>query len=484
MLKLIGINIDKYGNENIENTIFHKFNLNFSTILIFLFASVFIISLVALLTILRFEYLIIPAILGIIAIPLFFIYPKFWIYTVTLSTFVFFGESADGLSIFDVVVGIFFIGGLAVWFFTEVVVNKRKIIENRWEFVYLMFYILFPLTYIGTQDNDLTFLDWSRGYILYSTMLYYYPMKKILTQKEDWYIFAHIFVFVTFLSGVKQIYYYYTNIISDLKYAYQIGTSIRTNQLLYSSVLSFLFLIYFQIKSRFKQVILFGMVSIIVIALVTSFSRIFWTTTGICIFISFIQYKLSDKIKFFVIILAAGAVLFLAINLFLKDNMTIGLQFLNNRISSSKSGTKDPSANARFVEWEKVILKIKESPIVGQGINKKFHHNSPLEHNSIIHNTIHNGYLHMLYFFGIPLGLTFILLVLYKVYQTIFLILKVKDKEIKYILISILYFFLIFFVVSFFTSEFHKRDDVFILPLVFALIYFTSKYEEPKLIKT
>ena len=474
MNKLLGIYNDEHFSNTINLSNFYKFRFNFNSFLIFSFGLLFILSVVYILSILRFEMYIIPAVIGVVLIPFFFIFPKFWIYTVTFSTIAFFGETEDGLSVFDVITGIFYIGGLVVWFFTEIIVNKRKIIEDSWEFIFLCFFLLFPLTYLGTFDNDLDFLDWFRGYVLYTLMLYYFPLKKLLTKNEDWFIFAYIFVFVTFLTGIKQIYFYYTNIISDLKYAYQIGTSIRYNQLLFSFILSFLFLVFFEIKSKFKQIILFVIISIVIIALATSFSRIFWTTTGVCILFSFIKYRFVDKLKFTVIIAATGLVFYLALSLFLKDNLSLGVQLLNKRVSSTSSGTKDPSANARFVEWEMVIQKIKESPIVGQGINKYFKHNSPLFENTVYHNTIHNGYLHMMYFFGVPLGLLFILLMLYKFYESIFLFFSIKDKTHKYIIISSIYFYIIFFVVCFFTSEFHKRDDVFLIPLVFAMIYFVK----------
>lgn len=474
MYKLLGIDKD-----NIEEAIFYKIPINFSTTLLFTVGVSFILILVTVLSIFRLEYLIIPSIIAIIAVPLFFIYPKFWLYTVTFLTISFFGESADGISVIDVLTGLFFIGGLAVWFFTEVIVNRRKIIESRWEFIYLNFFLLLPLTFIGLYDNDLTFIDWFRGYIMYSVMLYYFPFKKILTKKEDWYIFAHIIIVVAFFTGLKQIYQYYTNIIQDLKYAYQIGTAIRNNQLFFSTILSFVFLTYFKIKSITKQVLLFVVVSIIIIALATSFSRIFWASTSVCILISFLlYYKPFDKLKFFIIVAATAGIFYFALSLFLKDNLTIGLTLLNKRVTSSQKGIKDPSAEGRFVEWAKVIQKIKESPIVGQGINKNFNYNSPIEENSVQRNTIHNGYLHLLYFFGIPLGLTYLGLYLFKLYQTLFLAFQVKDKELKIIIISLLYFFFIFFFVSFMTSEFHKRDDVFLAPIIFALVYFIQNNKE------
>lgn len=479
MDKLIGIfNIDNDNNKSIDFSSFYKFGLNYSTFLIFIFGLFFLISVISILSLLKLELYILPAILSVVVIPFFFIYPKFWIYTVTFSTFIFFGENEKGVSIFDVVTGIFYFGGLALWFFTEIIVNRRKIIEDGWEFSFLLFFLLLPLTYLGLYDNDLSFLDWSRGYILYSMMLYYFPMKKILKTKKDWEIFGYIFVFVTFLTGLKQIYYYYTNIISDLMFAYQIGTSIRTNQLLYSYILSFLFLIFFEVKLKWKQFLIFIISSTIILALATSFSRVFWISTGICLLITFINYKLFNKLKFLLIISATGLIFYIALSLMLKDNLTVGWQFLNKRVSSSKAGTKDISATARFVEWEKVISKIKESPIVGQGINKYFVYNSPISIESINHNTIHNGYLHMLYFFGIPLGVSFWLLFLYKFYQTFFLMFEVNDKYFKNILISIMYFYFIFIFVSFFTTEFHKRDDVFLIPLVFALVYFVKNNKE------
>jgi O-antigen ligase len=479
MDRLIGIfNIDDNLNKAINFSSFYKFGFNLTSLIIFTLGLSFLISIVTVLSILKLELFILPAVLSIVIIPFFFIYPKFWIYTVTFSTFIFFGENEKGVSVFDVLTGLFYIGGLIIWFFTEIIINRRKIIEDSWEFSFLLFFLLLPLTYLGFFDNDLSFLDWSRGYILYALMLYYFPMKRLLKTKEDWLIFANIFVFVTFLTGLKQIYYYYTNIISDLMYAYQIGTSIRTNQLLYSFVLSFLFLIYFEIKSKWKQFAIFIILSIILLALATSFSRIFWITSAFCLMVSFMNYKLFDKFKFFIIIAATGLIFYVALSLMLKDNLKVGWQFLNKRVTSSSAGTKDVSATARFVEWDKVLIKIKESPIVGQGINKNFIYNSPISDITINHNIIHNGYLHMLYFFGIPLGVSFWLLFLYKLYQSIFLIFNVKDNFFKNILISILYFYFIFIFVSFFTTEFHKRDDVFLIPLVFALIYFVKSNNE------
>lgn len=462
--------LNKYQDYNFNDIL----NLNFFNIIIALIIALLLIADVFLLSYFRLELFILPSILIITIIPFFFIYPKFWLYTVTFSTFIFFGESDKGISTLDIITGLFFIGGLFIWFFCETIVNKRKIIENHWEFIFLFLYLFIPLFYFALYENILL-IDFIRGYLLYVLVLYYFPMKIILNTYQDWNIFVMVFLGSIFVSSLKQIYYYYTNVIQNLIYAYQIGSSIRANQLLFTYAINFIFLFLFDIKSYAKQIILFTFLSLNIIALITSFSRIFWIMTLFCTIITFTTYSFRNKLKFIIILILTLSILLFSIKLFLKENFQTGLIVLEKRITSSSKGTKDVSAEARFYEWEKVIKLIKESPLVGQGFYKVYSHNSPIDEYTIHYSTIHNGYLFLFYNYGIPLGLIILYLFFSKFYQSIFLLFKTKDWiNIKLLLFSI-YSLLVFFVVSFFTSEFHKRDDVFLIPMVFALIYFIDK---------
>ncbi len=461
--------LNKYQDFNFSDI----FKLNFTYLLIaFVSVSLLIVD-VFLLSYLNLELFILPSVLVLTIIPFFFIYPKFWLYTVTFSTFIFFGESDKGISTLDIITGLFFVGGLFVWFFCEIFINKRRIIENHWEFLYLFLYLIIPFFYFALYEH-LLFLDFIRGYLLYVLVLYYFPMKKILTTYEDWNIFVIVFLSSIFISSVKQIYYYYTNVIQNLLYAYQIGSSIRTNQLLFTYAINFIFLFLFEVKSNLNKIILFLFLSFNIIALITSFSRIFWIMTFICTIITFLTYSFRNKIKFIIILLLSLSLFLFSIKLFLKDNFKIGLQVLENRITSSSKGTKDISAEARFVEWEKVIKLIGESPLLGQGFNKVYSHNSPIDDYTINYSTIHNGYLFLFYNYGIPAGLIILYLFFSKFYQSIFLLFKTRDIQNKTLLLFAIYSLLVFFVVSFFTSEFHKRDDVFLIPLIFALVTFVD----------
>ncbi len=91
MDRLIGIfNIDDNLNKAINFSSFYKFGFNLISLIIFTLGLSFLISIVTVLSILKLELFILPAVLSIVIIPFFFIYPKFWIYTVTFSTFIFF----------------------------------------------------------------------------------------------------------------------------------------------------------------------------------------------------------------------------------------------------------------------------------------------------------------------------------------------------------------------------------------------------------
>ncbi|MGE5479025.1 MAG: O-antigen ligase family protein [Chloroflexota bacterium] len=400
----------------------------------------------------------------------------FWMYTIAAATSVFFRTSDVGVSILDVIIGAYYIGGLGIWLFTAVFVRRTRIILHIGDWFFMFFFIALLGVVVVSFMNGVGLMDAVSEYLLFSTLLLYFPARDIFKdKKKEFALFLAFFAVVVFYHDLQQFYDYFFGIRKGIKYVYEMLYSVRINQTLYtaSCLISLLFVFY--VKKRSQKLLLLVFFSTTVVALITSFSRTFWIILIAEIFIVALYLPARQKVKLAIFTGAAATMMTLATLIFAPQYAETVFNILEYRLSSSTEGKKDISVLGRIAEYNEVIDRIKDLPMGGNGLRKKFSYMDPLSDSMQHKHIIHNGYLFIVYRMGFPIAFLFLFVVVYFTVKSEKLARKVQDPFYKNIAISAFLIMILLLIANFTSSQYFYRDGMFVTLFGFAFTEIAAK---------
>lgn len=408
--------------------------------------------------------------------------PKLWIYSVVLVSGVFSSTTGGGVSAIDVVFSIYLNIFLYLWIIWKVMVKKEKLIQSKTEWFFLAFFILTTLTLINVFYESTVFFEWIREFTLLSLMLLYFPMKKYFTTHKDVVILLLVFTITLLFSDLLQ-FYIYKQILSNITYAYEAGSTIRNNTYMYviGSTFSCIF-IFYQKETKYR--ILVTIIMILTLgALTSTFARIFWAAAFVNFVGIFILLNSKEKIRFLSYFIISVVLAYLIASIFFGDIFKFVIFALESRFESTSQGTEDISAISRFEEWKVVIEKIKESPFIGKGFGAVFTFRNPITGKMGYSSVIHNSFLHFFFRIGIPLTLTFFGLFAVLFVKSIYYSIKLKvDLFYKGLMIGVFLSVISLLITGMFTMTFIFRDTLIINAILFFLVNYVEVNYKNKLL--
>jgi len=425
-------------------------------------------------------------VLGItVGIPFFALiikYPKIWLWTIALSSFVFFRTSDLKIGVGDILFGIFIVASTYIWLIWKVFVQREKLVESIGDWFIVLFYSGMLLNSVVALLNGATFLNWFREYALYSNMLLYFPFKYYLKDKKDIITLLLMFGLSVLIASVDQIRMYKEIALSQTIYAYQLGRSVRLNQPLFSATIFFSLIMSLLPMKKIYRLALWGLTFASIAALVVSFSRSFWVFVffGI-IYIFFYLVKSQKKLiaAALGIIILTGTVSFFS---FFGERANLMLLVLSERLTSATKGSKDVSMKLRLVEYDEALKQISRNPLFGNGLGKRFHFYVPNLHITTYTPNIHNGYLYAIYRFGIPVAFIFFFILAYNIFISERMSRKLTDPFYRNLNLAVMISLMMLAAASLFSNQFFQRDCGVILALGFAFISITQKKYKQQLI--
>ena len=133
------------------------------------------------------------------------------------------------LNIFHVLAGIFYDSFLLIWFLYKKLVKREKLLRGFADQLFIFFYLILILNLFIAVGNDVDWFDWLREYLLYSLILYYFPIREYF--KEPKHIIKLLFLVGAVTIGLDLVQFYnYIKILKNIVYAYQFSNSMRINQ--------------------------------------------------------------------------------------------------------------------------------------------------------------------------------------------------------------------------------------------------------------
>ncbi|OYT15773.1 MAG: hypothetical protein B7C24_11285 [Bacteroidetes bacterium 4572_77] len=124
----------------------------------------------------------------VVAMPVaFFVikYPKLWIYVVIFSYPLFAYTRSEGLSAFDFFFAVLLQGGTLVWIFSYILIQKKKLVRNLGDMMILFWFLCMIGNCMVAMLNGVEFLSWLSEVLLSLTILLYFPIRVLFSDKED-----------------------------------------------------------------------------------------------------------------------------------------------------------------------------------------------------------------------------------------------------------------------------------------------------------
>lgn len=414
-------------------------------------------------------------IVSIVILYLFIIYPRFWIYTITLSLFIFFRKAEEGVSALDVITGLLYLLTLFAWLIWQFAFKRTKLVTNIGDWFVIAFFILLFGNSIIAVVHGVSFLNWIREYSIMALVLFYFPIRHYFYEEKYLIRLIILLGFAIVMTDLQQFYDYYKLSMTNIVYAYQIISSVRINQVIYTAATAFGIIFVLYEKKFSKQMIFLSFTMLNVIAIVSTFSRTFWIILLFEIVLFIILVPIKQKIKLLAYSFIISAAFFITIMLVFSNRATAAFQLMENRLESSTKGRKDVSVVGRLAEYDVVLKRISEYPLGGNGLAKEFTFMFPVKRHTIHTLTTHNGYLFLFYRIGIPLSLFYIFFLFYFTIKSFTLFFRSKENLYKILSLGSFCGLLVMIISDFSSTQFCVRDGSFVLAFAFAFYSIAEK---------
>jgi len=402
---------------------------------------------------------------------------KVWIYSVLIAKIPYLLTTSEGVSVIDVLMAVFLIGGLIVWFVRKIFVVRERLIQNTADWLILFFFIVMSVNSVIAILNGVEILDWGREYGMILMTLYYFPLREIFKDEEDLKKLMIFLIPLMLVMTIGHFYQYYLRLTSIvMEYAYQLGSSIRTNQIIFTVASIFGFIFTFNQKNRFREILMMALTTMFIGGLLITFTRTFWVILFVALVFIFFFLEFRKKIRFLLYLFIAIVVIAGAILLFWQDNAKTFIKVVEKRLTSTSQVKDDPSARVRLDEWERVLFHIQEHPLGGNGLAKTFTFYNILDQHNLTKNIIHNGYLYFMYRVGIPLSLLYFFFIGFYSLRSLLLIFKIKKPLFRNLNIAAFAGMLTLIGSNLLSSQFAYRDGIFMVAFCVAIISICYNY--------
>jgi O-antigen ligase len=442
----------------------------------------------------------------VVSLPIFWMmvnYPRTWIYAVILGFVVFMKMDEEGISFSDIFAAVLYNSFLIFWFIARLLVksdvsanvafsNNHFRITSVVDKLFLTFYALLLFNVIIALTNGIELFDWLREYMLYSLILFYFPLREYFAERKYIYILLLLFGLVVIALDIRQFYSYY-EILGNVKYAYQIASSVRDNQQVFSCSLISAITFFFYANTRRAKLFALVVSLFSAAAIISTFSRAFWTALMAMVLVLFIFLNYKQILQFILIIALATGIILISINTLFPHQASFVTKYIGKRFTSTSNVKKDISVESRLREYEIVLGEIKDSPIWGHGFRKQFSFYNNIMHATHTTSFTHNGYFNLSHKAGIPMCALFYLAMGLTTIKGFFVGLRLnrhcrsnldgceKYKIYTAMAISGTLSIIMLLIVNSVTSSFIFRDGLMVTAFAIAFIHIASKkYDEVK----
>lgn len=396
---------------------------------------------------------------------------KNWLYFFIYSIPIWNNLSAEGINAIDVAVLLIWFSGLIIWFINKLAFRKERVIHNiaDWMILFFFFMYLFYLV-MGVTAGESKLTASISEYLRAAVILFYFPIRnEFNTKKKFLNMIKHLFI-ALFFSYVAWAILNYIRII-NAKNVYQLTRFERTNQEIFSGGVIFGAIFYLNLK-KFKDKSFFLLFTLFSgIALIVTFSRVYWLTTAIGLFVGFLIFDLKRKINILLVVGVLLTIFIVSIQIISPEFADFVLETFEERATSIGEFGKDKSFLSRFDEIAKLTHQWGQFYFGGTGLAQEYsYYNSSFALYNWVSPFVHNAYVHLTFKAGFPMALVYFFVLIYYNILGFGQIKKSNSVLQNSLLMSASICITIFLIVNLITSTYASRPGAIYLALIIAFI--------------
>ena len=344
---------------------------------------------------------------------------------------------------------------------------RRQTILIRDQDIILILFIAYGLLSVFlTSLIGFSMMKGFREFALFIPYLFYFPVREYIQETKRYKPILWTLIFVgTVVALVNVI--RYREAIAIANYLFEVwGKRQVVEEPLYMGAIVILLSLVILIQRKY-HVFLLIMLSVNIFSLAVTFSRGYWMAT---IFASCLLIILNRSIARSKLIITIGVLCLIGVSVTIIIFPGIFQSFgqgIMMRVASI--GVNDISLRTRLSEARTVIRLIYKSPIVGYGLGSMFSYYDLITKYYVTNWYIHNGYLFLLFKFGI---IGTILFLIYYIKQTLNCYHAFRNEtnnDLRPVFIGFFSISITMLLLSFTSPQFYDRASVLLLSTIWGL---------------
>lgn len=320
-----------------------------------------------------------------------------------LAGFVLVAAHTKGISALETLYALYVLTFLVHWFFTRLVLYQDRIFEVPEARALLLFLVgataLIPVSiFLGAPPTSV-----GREWIAVLFLGMYFPVRETCIRDE------HAVRNILLLGGWIGIFVSLRNLmiyragLNDAEYLFEIAkgrVSMNPDLLMVVSIMALVFVVL--ANSWRLRLPLLATLLLFFGSLIITQSRALWVTFFLAAGVMFLLVRRPYKLRMLVLgVVGLGGIALIAI-LVLGDALWFVVMGLIDRVFTlGDAPTKDLSLWSRVVEARGAFARIAENPILGHGHGVTFRFFDVIDQMTVDRTFIHNGYVGLLYRFGV-----------------------------------------------------------------------------------
>ncbi len=410
---------------------------------------------------------------GIGMLALWIRYPKFWIYCVVTSFYVYFTDSKDGGSALDFALGLLLQGSLFLWLMHRLLISRQPLFRSLFDYLLFACYLYSAANAFVAMSHGTPFMNWLREWTIGVAILYYFPIREYFDERQA---FNRLLAYASIVAIVQigQNAYTFVQATRNAEYAWQIVGRRSTPFLFLMS--SCFFLSYaVHVKKLGLQLLLALGTAASFVGVFLTYSRTAMISILLCSIAMLFFITAKQRLRLGVLVACFTLIPLVLMPFALGRLAKFAQVAVVNRLTSSGKGTKDISVQARFYEYRAVWRLAQQDPISGYGLATPYIAYIPILKYSTVRSYIHNGYLSFFYRFGIIFSVVYFLTQLYITAEAYTLIRRSRDPFHRTVAIASLFTLVCILLGSTTDTVFFTRSTTFVLAFSYAALGIVRK---------
>jgi len=386
-------------------------------------------------------------------------------------------QGTEGVSLAEVLVGLYLLSVFCIWFFRRRFIQSKPILEDGtdWMFVLFLFFCIF--SFVPAVLFAVSLTKWFRELVPFLTLLVFFPLRDSLKSKQDVRFVLLAVLGLSLIVAFRNLIHYGSAVRVAEMYWQITALRATSNEPLFfvpMVVAISIFLFSHSVRVKMAMALLFLIFGVV---LVVTFSRGYWIATGFALIVFFVLVppgiKMRSLIYLSILLGLSGTV----IALFFGDFGKLIVKSVFERFLTIQSFFQDPSVRNRILEARALIRFVGENPVLGYGLGKNYEFISILPR-EMPTAYIHNAFLFLLFKVGLAGFIFFVLFYGAMILKGLRTFWMQQDVFLKAVLVGITSCLIAMLPLSFSSPQFYQKDSVLLITVGISILHALGKIPE------